>query len=437
MSGIKKLPDVVNWRLCLGCGACAYICSEKRVELRDYLGEGIRPKVLEGDCGSCRKCLDCCPVVQSSFNVAARSGNAELGDDFTKQWGPVTGIWEGHAADEDIRFRGASGGALTAISAYCLEILGMHGVLQVAKDPDDPIRNCTVLSRTRAELVSSVGSRYSPGSVCNGLGLVERSPAPCVVVGRPVEIAAVQNTCRVQSSLSEKVGLTLSFFCAEAPATQGTVALLEKLGVKRQNVSDLRYRGMGWPGHFAPILKGETQPVSKIPYFESWGFLQAYRPWAAQLWPDGSGELADITCGDPWYEKPDGKNPGFSLVVARTQRGKEIVEGAMAAGYLVLKPAEKWKLEKSQSGLLSKKGSVWGRCLALRCMGLPVTRFQGLDLWHCWRRLSIKEKIKSIFGTFRRAMTRKLYRPMTLNASDSVLIKSPRVAAVSVEKLKC
>ncbi|QXD32466.1 Coenzyme F420 hydrogenase/dehydrogenase, beta subunit C-terminal domain [Candidatus Pelagisphaera phototrophica] len=48
---------------------------------------------------------------------------------------------------------------------------------------------------------------------------------------------------------------------------------------------------------------------------------------------DGSGELEDISCGDPWYEEPDGKNSGFSLIIARTPIGREIVKGAITAGY--------------------------------------------------------------------------------------------------------
>jgi coenzyme F420 hydrogenase subunit beta len=164
-------------------------------------------------------------------------------------------------------------------------------------------------------------------------------------------------------------------------------------------------------------------------YRESWAFLQAYRPWSVQLWPDGTGEVADISCGDPWYEEPDGKNPGFSLVVARTERGREIVEGAMAAGYLTLTPAENWKLAKSQSGLLAKKGSVWGRRLALRLFGLPVTRFEGLDLWHCWLQLSFEDKVRSTLGTIRRVLTRKLYRRMKGESADCVAVNLPVISA--------
>ena len=423
MIRIQKLSDVVDWRMCLGCGACAYACPENRVRLVDFPAEGIRPVVEDGDCGSCRKCLDVCPAVQSDFR-----NNSPGGDVFTGQWGPVVAIWEGHATDPDVRFKGSSGGALTAIGAYCVEVLSMHGVLHIAQDPEDPIRNRTRLSCAREDLLAATGSRYSPASVCNGLGLVEKAPSACVVVGKPAEIAAVTNARKWSPELDRKVGVTLSFFCAESPSTRGTVSLLEKLGVDPSSVGDLRYRGNGWPGNFAPVKKGEVEPCRTMTYRESWAFLQAYRPWSVQLWPDGTGELADISCGDPWYVEPDGTNPGFSLVVARTARGREIVEGAMAKGYLTLTPAGNEKLVKSQAGLVAKKGAIWGRRMALRLLGLPVTRLEGLELRPSWKPLAFEEKLRATLGTLRRIVTRKLYRPLALNPRDGTPVHLPLLA---------
>ena len=231
MPRIRKLAGVVDWRLCHGCGACAYICPEQRVRLVDFFAEGIRPVVEAHDCGGCRECLEVCPSVQSDFRSAGPLPASNPIDRFAKGWGPVVAIWEGHATDPEIRFKGASGGVLTAISAYCVEVLGMHGVLHIAQDPEDPIRNRTRLSRTREELLAATGSRYSPASVCNGLGLVEAAPAPCVVIGQPSEIAAVRNARKMRPDLDRNVGVTLSFFCAGTPSTQGTAALLREVGV--------------------------------------------------------------------------------------------------------------------------------------------------------------------------------------------------------------
>lgn len=412
---IRKLSDVVAWRMCLGCGACAYICPERKVSLVDFIDEGIRPVLSNEQCGDCTLCLQVCPAVQSDFSDTAKA-SANGGGDFARSWGPVLEIWEGHAADPGIRFKGSSGGVLTAIAAYCLERGGMRGVLQVGQDEANPVRNRTRLSRTRADLMAAVGSRYSPASVCDGLGQVEQGPGPCVVIGKPAEIAAVRNARKLRPALAENIGLTLSFFCAETPSTRGTLELLKKMGIEPANLGRLSYRGEGWPGHFAPVRQGQSEPSAKMTYRESWSFLQRYRPWSVQLWPDGTGELADITCGDPWYKEPDGKSPGSSLVVVRTERGQKIIREAIRAGYLELTPAEPWKLEKSQAGLISKKGAVWGRRLGLRLFRLPVSRLDGLDLWNIWRGLPPGDKLRSTLGTVRRVLERKLCRPLLLAA---------------------
>lgn len=408
--------DVVDWRLCLGCGACAYICPDERVGLLDFLEEGIRPVVEAGDCSGCSACVEVCPAVHSAFPSP-------------EEWGPIVEMWEGYASDSEIRFKGSSGGVLTAIGAYCVEVLGMAGVLHIGQDAEEPIRNRTRLSRSREELLAASGSRYSPASVCNGLGLVEEADALCAVIGKPAEISAVANARRLRPKLDARIGVTLSFFCAESPSTGGTTALLDKMGVAPSSLSDLRYRGLGWPGHFAPTRQGDDEPCQTMTYQESWAFLQAHRPWSVQLWPDGSGELADISCGDPWYEKPDGRNPGISLVLARTARGREIVQGAIDAGFLTLTPAERWKLDASQAGLLKKKGAVWGRLAAMRLLGLPTPSFDGLRLFALWRKLSLNEKLRSTLGTVRRCLTRKLYRRLRLNRATSVPVKAAQFAA--------
>lgn len=257
------------------------------------------------------------------------------------------------------------------------------------------------------------------------LHLIEDAGGDCVFVGRPAEVASLSKARLIRARLDRNVGAVFSFFCAETPATQGTMDLLARLDVDSDSLESLRYRGQGWPGNFSPVLKGRSEPAALMPYSESWSFLQRYRPWAVHLWPDGTGELADIVCGDPWYISPDGKNPGLSLVVVRTARGKDIVRGAIEKGYIELSSAEPWKLVRSQKGLVAKKGAVWGRLLAMRLLGLPVPRFSGDNLFRCWLGLSIVEKAKSILGTARRIIQRKLYRPYTVDGQKGLPVPPP------------
>lgn len=373
---------------------------------------GLRPTLADdADPREVARLHAICPTVSTDFGELKRREDYRCAVDpkTERDWGAITGVWEGHATDEEIRFKASSGGALTALAQYCLEVRGFHGVLHTGENPKDPLRNSTRLSRNRVDLMAALGSRYSPAAICQGLGDVENAPAPCVVIGKPVEIAGTRNAMKVRPGLAEKIGVTMSFFCAETPPTLATRKLLERFKVDEPTVTSLRYRGHGWPGHFSTRSRTGSDTEHLI-YYDAWAFLQRFRPWSTHLWPDGSGELADISCGDPWYEMPDGENPGSSLILARTQLGKQIVEGALAIGYLTAWDAEAWKIEASQRALLQKKGSVWGRRLIHRLLGLPTTKFRDLALFETWRALPLRLKLQSTLGTLRRILQRRLWQ---------------------------
>jgi len=415
IQSFKTVQDVVDWRLCLGCGACGYICPERKIRLVDFVETGIRPVVEAHDCGSCKLCLDVCPAYENDHT--AINSAPGLIDEVKPYCGPAVEIWEGHAADPEIRLAGSSGGLITALSLYCLEQEGMHGVLHIGQDPDDALRNKTQMSRTRPELLHKTGSRYAPASACDSLHLIEQAPAPCVFVGQPSEVTALQKARKLRPQLDKNAGVTISFFCAGSPARKGTVEFLKSLGANPEQVQDLRYRGNGWPGMFAVTLKGESTPRFTRTYKESWGFVQAYRPFSTHLCPDGSGEDADISCGDPWYREVKNGEPGSSLVVVRTETGRRIVQGAVAAGFVELKPAEPWKLLESQKNLFEKRGAIWGRVAMLRALGLPAPKLRGFSLFQNWRRLSLEDKLRSTLGTVRRIVQRNYFKRLQLRSS--------------------
>ncbi|MCC7374086.1 MAG: Coenzyme F420 hydrogenase/dehydrogenase, beta subunit C-terminal domain [Verrucomicrobiales bacterium] len=421
---IRTSKGIVDWRLCLGCGACAYICPERKISLWNFPKEGIRPSVTNENCGTCRECVDVCPAVALDHRPLLTHPDQVAGA--ASSFGPVLEIWEGHATDPEIRLKGSSGGILTALGLFCVEREGMHGVVHIGSDPERPLRNRTRLSRSRAELIGCAGSRYAPASACDGLSIIEQAPAPCVFIGQPSEVAAARKAEALRPNLKARMGLTLSFFCAGSPSTQGTEDYLRKRGYEPSEVEELRYRGHGWPGMFGVRRRGRTDFEPITTYQESWGYLQRYRPFAVHLTPDFSGENADISSGDPWYRPVGSDEIGLSILVVRTERGREIVRRAVAAGYLTLKPASAEQLVASQVNLIRRRGSIWGRVTALRMLGIPAPKLEGFALGTNWLGLPIGEKMKSLFGTARRAMQRGYRRPQHLNpAKDGEPIPSP------------
>lgn len=406
---IKQAQDVASWRLCMGCGACSFVCPEKIITLQDIPGDGIRPRLDVDRCTQCGDCLMVCPGIDASHR-SSDAADRPLGE-LLEGWGPVLEVWEGYAADPDLRFHGSSGGAVSALALYCLEREGMHGILHIAADDKKPYANRTVFSRSREEIMSGAGSRYAPASPCEGLEMIESAPGPCVFIGKPCDVTALRKVGRMRERLEENVGIALGIFCAGTPATQGTLYLLKQLHINPDDLQTVRYRGGGWPGDFVVQAKGPVNGTKKLTYKESWEFIQKYRPYRCHLCPDGTSEFADISCGDPWYRKIQKDEQGYSLVLVRTERGREILHRAMKAGFVTLERADTKILELSQKNLLLKRSSIWGRIITMKMFGIPTPGLNGYYLFKNWLSLPTREKVRSVSGTVRRIVQRKYYRP--------------------------
>jgi coenzyme F420 hydrogenase subunit beta len=407
----KNVKDIAGWRLCVGCGACAYICPEKKIKLVDIISDGIGPVIEAPDCKDCNECIKVCPGIETNHEYSKYTDG--LIQELREGWGPILEVWEGYATDHDIRYHGSSGGLASTLALYCLEKEGMHGALHITADPGKCYLNKTVMSRSRADILSGTGSRYSPASPCDSLNQVESSSSPCVFIGKPCDVAGLRKAQALKPNLDNKIGMVIGIFCAGTPSTKGTMDLLKSLNINPEDVEEIRYRGKGWPGKFSVRLKGEEKAKGIMSYMDSWGFVQKYRPYRCYLCPDGTSEFADISCGDPWYRKIEENEQGYSLVLVRTEKGRQILQGAIKAGYLILQRVDPKILVDSQKNLLLKRGAIWGRLMTMKAFGIPTPRLEGFSIFRNWLTLPMKEQARSILGTARRIIQRRYYKPLT------------------------
>jgi len=406
-----SVTEVVSWRLCLGCGACVSVCPQGALSLVNILDDGLRPTADPDKCARCGDCTKVCPGIDIEGPVIEGSAIEEL----RRAWGPVLEVWEGYAADPEIRFLGSSGGVVTALSLFCIEKARMQGVLHVGPGADDPLTNVAVISRDRNELLDRTGSRYAPAGPCSGFGLLSRDGASFIFAGKPCDIAAVRKWQALRRETSDRIAIAISIFCAGTPSTRGSLRILEKLGVPPDRVADLRYRGCGWPGRTVVKTNDGSDADRSMTYQEAWGdILSRHTQFRCRLCPESTGELADLSCGDPWYREVEPGDPGHSLVLVRTAAGRKLLHEAMDAGYVRLEPAEASTLPRSQQSLLTRRRHLWGRLQALRLLGVPVPRLRGFSLFANWMTLPILGKVRSIFGTIRRARQRGWTRPQEM-----------------------
>jgi coenzyme F420 hydrogenase subunit beta len=383
---VLNIQDVAERNLCCGCGACASLSPEE-IEMVDDLDQGRRPLIATGrpptDPRSA-EAMKACPGVGLGHEPEdlRRPG---LIRELIPGWGPVLEVWEGYAADPDLRWAGSSGGAASGLALHCLEHESMHGVLHIAARQDIPYLNETVLSTTRDELLSRTGSRYAPASPCDGLGLIESAPSPCVFIGKPCDAAAVSMARKLRPLLDRNLGINIAFFCAGTPTTRGTFEMLKRMGVNDPHrLVSLRYRGNGWPGLATAVYEddhGERREET-LTYEQSWGdVLTRHKQWRCKVCADHTGELADISVGDPWYREVKPGESGQSLVVVRTERGRAIVRRAIESGTMVIEKVDPQRLPDSQPNLLATRGAVWGRSLGSRLTGMPAPRYHRMAMF--------------------------------------------------------
>ena len=103
MGGSATLARVERGRLCTGCGACAALSGKIRMQVSP---RGYNRPVPAGNLTEeeDRRIAGVCP------GLGIRCGNTSDDDPL---WGRMIGLRTGHATDPALRFRAASGGALS------------------------------------------------------------------------------------------------------------------------------------------------------------------------------------------------------------------------------------------------------------------------------------------------------------------------------------
>ncbi|NHC14415.1 coenzyme F420 hydrogenase [Motilibacter sp. E257] len=384
----------------------------------DDLAAGRRPlQLLPSGSPSTQAALRACPGAALAHDPGSVPAGADPG--LLPGWGPVLEVWEGYAGDPELRFAGSSGGAASALALHLVGSGGAAGVIHTAARADAPLLNETVVSTTREELLARAGSRYAPASPADGLGTAERAGAvgssPYVFIGKPCDVAGAAKATAVRPALQAGLALTIGVFCAGTPSTAGTLELVRAMGfADPSDVESVRYRGNGWPGEaVATGTRDGEFHEARFSYADSWGaILQRHRQWRCHVCLDHTGEFADVAVGDPWYREIEPGEPGRSLVVVRTERGRQAVAAARASGALVLERVGNDVLPRSQPNLVRTRGAVWGRITTMRLLGLPAPRYAHMPAFRSWLRdLTPREKASSFVGTARRIRARRMRRP--------------------------
>lgn len=272
-------------KYCTGCGLCSSQCNTVFKNENGFLTPDLHSDALDF----------CSKYCMSSYVPDQKDWSKSI-------WGNYESIYYGYSNDSDIRYLASSGGVITSICLYLLSNNIVDGILHTGCDESFPWRTKTFCSTTSEEVIARAGSRYAQSSPLKDIfNLIEHGKS-YAYVGKPCDVYSLKAFCKNHKEFSGSITVTISFFCAGVPSETANLKLLTALSCKPDECAALSYRGMGWPGNAEVTTK--TGISTSMDYQSSWGrILGRDIRTICRFCMNGTGECADISCGDAWYLK--------------------------------------------------------------------------------------------------------------------------------------
>jgi coenzyme F420 hydrogenase subunit beta len=406
-----SLEEIVEAGLCIGCGLCKSVAGADRIQIV-LTPEGRERPVARRplDESTLVRINAICPGTRVEGAALAAAGSRAAHD---VVWGSAEHLAIGYAGDPDVRYRGSTGGVLTALGQFLLASGRVKFVLHVAASGKEPMRTERALSFDAASILEGAGSRYGPAApLIDFTELLDRAE-PFALIAKPCDIAAVRNLARIDPRVDRYLRYALTFVCGGASDLTKSEEVVSEFGIRPDELSLFRYRGNGCPG--PTRLETKDGRSVELTYQEMWGDEATWRIQPrCKICPDALGESADLAASDVWPGGgPTGEDAGFNGIIVRTERGLELYRAALAAGAIVVEPRQVSfrDFDEFQPHQVRKKRAVWARLAGMRAAGQPVPETHNLRLTECARLNSLAENLAEARGARRRAKQGRLGEP--------------------------
>ena len=368
----NTIAQVVKDGLCTGCGTCIALCPEEAIKLTIDEKKGIYvPELDEEKCNNCGICVKVCPGHEVDFKQL----NLEI---FGKEpedilIGNYLNCYVGHSTNYDIRYNSASGGLITQLLIFALEEGIIDGALVTRMKKDNPLEPEPFIARTKEEIIEASKSKYCPVPANIALKeiLESKEGEKFAVVGVPCHIQGIRKAEMINKKLKQKIVLLLGLWCSTTCNFLGTEFVLKRLGVSKEEVRELDYRGEGWPGGLSVQLKnGEKKFISLGDYWDT--NFSSFRPSRCRLCSDAIAEFADICFGD--YRGRDAylkEKIGNSGIISRTSAGEDVLQRMLSK-----QKVEIWRVSSSDvatsQGYFHSKKNVKAVFYLFRLLGKKI-----------------------------------------------------------------
>ena len=368
----KNVTEVVNSGLCTSCGVCQGVCPLKVITFQ--LRKGLLLPIVGNYCNLCGLCYAVCSGREIDYDNLNIELFRQVPNDVLM--GNYLKIGVGHSTNDTLRYKASSGGVVTSLLLLALEEGIIDAAVILDMNKDNPLQTKPIIARTREEIVSATGSKYTSGPIGKMIPEMIKNEGRYAVVGLPCAIAALRKAELYIKKLRERIVLHFGLFCQTMISYKGLDFWFRVNKINFQDVIGLSYRGYGWPGGMTVKLKDGENKFYPLPLY--WRFLQNFTPKRCTLCTDALADFADISFGDAWLPEFAGDKKGTSIFVVRSQVGKELIELAIRKGKIEVGDATRDMVLQSQRKTLKfKKQGYSYRAKILSCLARKVPIYTG------------------------------------------------------------
>ncbi len=348
------MNDVVDAGSCCECGSCVLVCPHNVIEYIDSKPKQTAKAKADFDfCGisvgvGCDVCASVCPRLwPREIHLKDATFQETRSEIYEGIFGAYQHIFMARTKRDDVMERAQDGGIVTALLAWALQAGVIDGAVVSAVGEDDPPCDPSPkVATTYEEIRASAGSWYT---YCpNNLALEEvqkRDLRKVGFVGVPCQVTPVRKMEFIDPSFlvshkkrpqhiqkqrgflrgfSDRVAFQIGLFCTEVFTFNLMTEKIEKdLGIPLTEVAKFNVKGE------VLVHKKDGELVT----FSLQEAMENYQRPECQHCADFSAELADIACGGVGTR-------GWTIVVLRTEKGKEIWSEFEKEGLVEIQPIQ-------------------------------------------------------------------------------------------------
>lgn len=360
---------IIKHDLCNRCGSCVGL-SHGKIIFADRTGKYLPEIIEEPDEVLMEKIIGAC----SGYHFNFPEYNSRLFSDspfFNVYSGSYHSVNIGFSKDETIRRIGASGGVLSSILIWLLENNLIQGAVVTRMNPKEPWLPETFIAVRKEEILEAAQSKYIITSGNEILPEIEKFDGTLAYIGLPGQVQSIRQLQAANNPAVKNIKYIFGPFYGNTLHFSSIKSFLRSYGEKDfTKIKQLNFRYGEWPGNMR--IEMQNGRIIQLPKFHANYLIPFHILKNSLLCTDLSNEFTDISVGDAWAPVYEERGKGFSMIIVRSNTGKEIIEQMVRENLIETIPlTEEEAIKMHSHGYDLKKRGSFIRMKIRKWINLP------------------------------------------------------------------